>query len=239
MPSPIICDQCGVELESEMLVCPLCNNPVSTNLTKQNSEVEVSSMPLPFGSKKMNQPQKKITWEVVSIVLCCAIIATSTINLIINNKISWAEYPVAICLIIFSYISVFAFLAQRTIIQVLVSFLVAAAALFLLDLLTNGLNWAPALAIPILLAFNLILIGLLVVFRSSSEKGVNLIGYSFLGAALLCICIEVFLDFYLNKPFRLWWSVIVGLSVLPVSLVLLLMHYRYKRGRDLGKTFHI
>ncbi|GEO07158.1 hypothetical protein AAE02nite_48220 [Adhaeribacter aerolatus] len=239
MPAPIYCDHCGVELEAEMLVCPLCNNPVSSSLEKQEGEVIISTISLPYGGKKMNQPQKKITWEVVSIVLFCAIIATSTINFIINKSITWAEYPIAICLIIFAYISVFAFLAQKTIVQLLVSFLVAAAALFLLDLLTNGLNWAPALAIPLLLATNLILIGLLVVFRSSREKGVNLIGYSFLGAALLCICIEAIWRFYLNQPFRLWWSVIVSLSVLPVSLVLLLMHYRYKRGRDLGKTFHI
>ena len=226
-----------------MLTCPLCGNPVNSIATahseKPHKAPAQSISFSPYGGRSMNQPQRKITWEIVSIILVSIIVATGIINLIINNRITWAEYPIAICLIIFSYVSVFAFWAQRTVIQIIISFVAAATSLCLLDLLTNGLNWALTLAIPLLLATNMVVIGLIKIIRLSKQKGVNLIAYGFLAAALICICIEGILDFYLNHPFGLWWSVIVSVCILPVSVVLLLMNYRYKRGRDLQKTFHL
>lgn len=238
----VFCKNCGVELEADMQYCPLCGRPVNShtagNVEVQKAKLEESTVPFPKG-ESMNQPQRKVVWEVVAIVLACISVATCVINLIIDKRISWSEYPIAICLIAFAYVSVFAFWAQRTVIQIIGSFLAAGVSLLFLDHLTGGINWAFTLAVPLLAAANFILVALLTVIRLSKQKGVNLIAYGFLAAALLCICIEAILAFYADQHLRLRWSFIVSACVLPVSLILLLTHHRYKKGRNLEKTFHI
>jgi hypothetical protein len=181
----------------------------------------------------------KFTWEIVSLILLSAIIATFIINFIINKSITWSEYPVAISLIIFSYISLFAFWRQRTTIQMMVGFGLSSGCVLALDVVTGGINWALWLGIPLLLATNLIVILLLLIIDSSKNKGINLLAWGFLGAGLLCICIEGVLSYYEIKQVQLNWSVIVASCIVPVVLVLLFVHFRLKKGRSLEKTFHV
>ncbi|WP_224994775.1 DUF6320 domain-containing protein [Cesiribacter sp. SM1] len=187
----------------------------------------------------MSRPQRKAVWELVSIILILLITATSLINYIINKAISWSEYPVVVCLVIFSYVSSFAFLNRKREVQLLCSFVTASALILALDTFTRGDRWALQLGIPLLFFTNIIFIGLSAAFRISRQRGINLIAYSFLAAALLCVCVETITDNYIFNHITLTWSLIVCACVIPVAAVLLFMHFRLKKGRDLNKTFHI
>jgi hypothetical protein len=229
-----ICKNCGVELEDNMQTCPLCGQPANADNVKKTA----SQQPLLY-TGQMTAPQKKFTWEIVSLILLSAIVVTFILNFIINKRITWSEYPMAISLIIFSYLSLFAFWRQRTIILLMVGFVLSSGCILALDLITGGISWALWLGIPLLLAATVIVIMLLVIIDSASHKGVNLLAWGFLGAGLLCICIEGILSYYQVNQLNLTWSVIVGACVIPVSLVLLFVHFRLKKGRSLKKTFHV
>ena len=187
----------------------------------------------------MSAPQKKFTWEIVSLILLSAIVATFVINYIINKEISWSEYPVAISLVIFSYLSLFAFWRQRTILQMIAGFFLAAACMLALDLVTGGIDWALMPGIALLLATTVIIILMLLIIDSSKHKGVNLLAWGFIGAGLLCISIEGILSWWRKKQVILDWSIIVGLCIIPVVLMLLFVHFRLRKGRSLQKTFHV
>jgi hypothetical protein len=92
---------------------------------------------------------------------------------------------------------------------------------------------------PILLSANIILVALIVIFRKSKYKGINLIAYTFIAIALQCIGIESAITKFLFSSIELSWSIIVAACIFPIAAVLLLFHYRYKRGRNLKKVFHI
>lgn len=243
-----ICSNCRVELEEDMLNCPLCGEAVKANEAVSGSKKQVSSpdgLPAP-GRKpafqqrtEMSRPQKKLTWEIISIILLSGIIATFIIDFILNKGITWSEFPIAISLTIFAYISLFAFGQQSVLLQIGGGFALSLFFLFTLDLLTGGISWSVRLGIPLLLAANLIVTALIVIIRSSKYKGINLIAWAFLAAALLCLCIEGILAFFSTGTLHLEWSVIVTGSVLPVVLVLFFVHLRLKKGRSLEKTFHI
>lgn len=233
----VICKKCGVELEADMQHCPLCGEPVAGNGNMQ--------VPLPYKQqvfqqhRKMSLPQKKFTWEIVSIILLSGMIATFIIDFIINKKITWSEYPIAISLTIFSYISLFSFWNQKTILQITGSLILSSFFLFLLDAMTGATNWSVELGIPLLLAGNLVAALLIAVIRMSKYKGINLIAYAFLGAAILCIGIEFILSNFKTGSLQVGWSIIVAGCVIPVVVVLLFVHFRLKKGRSLEKTFHI
>lgn len=238
-----ICKNCGVELEADMELCPLCEKPIGDGplASKGLSDDRQSNLSRKarFDGRRMSSPQRKATWELVSIILILLVITTSLINYIINQEISWSEYPVAVFLIIFSYVSSFAFLNKRREIQLLCAFLTASMAIFMLDSFTGGKNWAIQLGIPLLFFSNMVSIGLLIVFRNAIQRGINLIAYSFFAAALLCICIEATTNLYITGSIKLFWSLIVSACILPVAAVLLFMHHRMKKGRDLNRMFHI
>lgn len=234
------CKNCGVELEDTMLNCPLCGEPVDDNYSGskvQNSNF-ISKQPL-FGQAKMSKPQKKFTWEIVSVILLSGAIASFIVDFFINKGVTWSEYTVAIGLTIFSYVSLFAFWEQRTIVEIIGGFVVSSFFLFLLDALTKGISWSIQLAIPLLFAANFILIALIAIIRRSKFKGVNLIAFSFIAAALLCICTDAILSYSKNHFFHLRWSIIVSACIIPVTVILFFVHYRLKKGRNLKRAFHI
>ncbi len=182
---------------------------------------------------------EQAVWELVTIIVVLLIIATSVINYIITKEISWSEYPLALYLMVFAYITSFAFLKMRRSIQLLVAFAGASVLIFVLDTITSGSNWALRLGIPLLFFANLVFAGLILVFRISRQRGINLIAYSFLAVSLLCVFVEAITDLYLFDNIRLTWSLIASACIIPVAAVLLFMHYRMKKGRYLNKTFHI
>lgn len=231
----IICKNCGVELEKDTMNCPLCGEPVTgdgkTSLTTSHHPIQTST--------SMSRPQKKFTWEIVSLILFSGIIATLVIDYILNKQIKWSAYPVAIALTIFSYVSLFAFWQQRTIIQMAGGLILSSLFMILIDALKGNTGWSFRLGIPLLLAGNIIAAALIAAIGTSKHKGINLLAYAFIAAALLCICIDGILSFFKSGSIQVRWSIIVAGSIIPVVLVLLFVYFRLKRGRSLEKTFHI
>jgi hypothetical protein len=230
-----------VELENDMQNCPLCGEKVTGDLLtdKIQSTAYTIQHIVPYSRRKMDQPQKRFTWEIVSIILLAGVIAMLIIDFAMNRHITWSEYLAAICLTIFSYVSLFAFWNQRMIIDIAGGFIVSSICILILDALIGSFNWALNLGIPLLLASNIVIATLLTAIQMSKHQGINLIAYSFIAAALLCVCIEGTLSIFETNSFHLWWSLIVTACIFPIVLVLLFIHFRLRRGRSLHKTFHI
>jgi hypothetical protein len=230
-----------VELENNMQSCPLCGASVAGDHQTHNIRPAASTIqPIsPYSHRKMDQPQKRFTWEIVSIILLSGVIAMLIIDFAMNRRLTWSEYLAAICLTIFSYVSFFAFWNQRTIIDIAGGFIASCICILMLDALIGSFDWAIKLGIPLLFACNVVIATLLAAIQISRHKGINLIAYSFIAAALLCICIEGILSYFINNLFHLWWSLIVTACIFPIALVLLFVHFRLQRGRSLQKTFHI
>jgi hypothetical protein len=235
------CKNCGVELDDDMHLCPLCGQPAVGDLS-DNEVQNISTMKWrdsSFVPKQMSPPQKKLTWEIVSLILLSGAIATFVVDFIINNHITWSEYPAAICLAIFCYVSLFAFSNQTISIKVTGGLILSSVCLVILDVITSGPRWSIGLGVPLLFICNLVVLLLITIIRRSKYKGINLIAYAFLFASLICISIEGVVSVFKNQKLQLHWSIIVAACIMPVVIVLLFMHFKLKRGRSLEKTFHI
>lgn len=234
------CNNCGVELEKSMLTCPLCGKPTDETSNKDVKKEE----PTLRGRRKeaaindfpINQ---KLIWEVISAIIGSSVIVTLTINLITSKRITWAEYPIVICLVVFFYTALFAFWNRSLLIKIVVSFVASSLLLVIIDLIEAGTNWPIRVALPLLFLLNIISAILLLVIRHAKNKGINLVAYMLLGIGILCLCIEMILSVYTDNALHLSWSLIVFLSTLITSIVLLYMHFRLLKGRDLERTFHI
>jgi fatty acid desaturase len=231
----IICKNCGVELESDMQSCPLCTQ----NVDEEPAASTYNEKILSKEGRRMTQPQRRETWEIVSIVILLVMVVTSLLNIILNREISWAQYPLASCIVLFTYITVFAFTNTKWEIQLLYVFIISSVLIYMLDFFTLGLSWSIHLGIPLLFFVNILLIAMRQIYRRVKRKGINLIAFAFIAAALLCLFTEALIDFYMDGIIRLVWSLIVVGCVLPIVIFLLYMHIRLNKGTDLQRTFHI
>ena len=84
-----------------------------------------SSSYAPGSANTLSQPDKKRVWEVVSITLLAAIAVSFLVDFILDQRITWSEYPIAVCLIIFSYISLLAFVRRSQFFEMAGGFVIA------------------------------------------------------------------------------------------------------------------
>ena len=232
------CKKCFVELDDEMNHCPLCGTPTGENVS------DGSSRDYPKMAKTVRlEPEerhlvRRILWQIIAILLFSGIIATLVIDLSINRKITWSIYPVSICMIVFSYASLLAFWQTKMIYQLLAAWVLSTALLLLINNFSLTAQWTIYIGIPILIATNVISIILIGVFTSAKQKGLNLLAYTFVAIAALCITIEGIISQYFAGEIVLRWSIIVAACLLPVTAALIFMFHRTRNNSTLQKIFH-
>src|SRR4051794_4201509 len=102
-----ICRNCKVELEHDMNLCPLCEHPLNTySIQGQLKQGNQQSL---LDDEILKSSQKKLLWQVTTVVLGLTMVVTLLLNIILNKAVSWSEYPIAICIILFTYITVYTF----------------------------------------------------------------------------------------------------------------------------------
>lgn len=238
------CNNCGVELDVEMNYCPLCgqksNTPVISNQkdTIRRNQKENGNEVYDFDELTQFQKQKLI-WELITIVLVSGVVVSFIIDLFVNKQITWSKYPITIGLVLLINISLIVFMQKKIFLLMAGCFVSTSLLLLVLDLFNQNLGWGLKLGIPIIFVIYLVLFFLTIFARRARQKGINIIAYSLVAAAILCMCIEGIISLQTINLLKLRWSVIVLVSVLPVSAILLYIHYRLKKVTDLKKFFHI
>jgi hypothetical protein len=237
----VYCKNCGVELEPTMEVCPLCQLPLGAVVPEAMiTNGRKKPVPVPYGLEKMTGRQKrKLAWEIISIILLSAVVGLVIINFSINKRISWAQYPILICLILFFHVTAYTLFKKNIFLRTVGSFLASCVSLYVLGTITSRQDVVLKVEIPILFSADMAILCMMIIVSSARQKGVNLIAAGFILAGALCIAIEMILSFYLQSSLQLFWSAIAGSCSVLIAIVLFFVHFRLKKGQSLKKTFHI
>jgi phosphatidylserine synthase len=111
--------------------------------------------------------------------------------------------------------------------------------LFLFDLFSPPVNWFYGIGLPITIALFIAVSIVIFLYKVAHFKGFNILAFAFFVLSGFCIITEVFIDKYLSEKVDIRWSAIVAVSLLPIALVLLFVHYRMKKGKRLDSYFHV
>jgi len=231
----IFCKECGVALEDDMQRCPLCGTSVLSDASDDSGSEEHKQKNVPYVQKKHLLSQ--VLLQIVSILLLSGIAATLIINVAIEGKITWAVYPISVCLIILCYVVLVSLWRSRIEFQFLGGWLLAVIVLLIVNKLIDE-DWPVMLALPLLCAVNIIALLLTVVLNALKSKGVNVFAIVVLAIAILCLMIEGIMSFYFEHAVKLRWSVIVSACLLPVIAAILFMYFRTRNNSELKKIFH-
>ena len=237
------CNYCGVELDKTMTSCPLCGLTVGEKLVithewKSKQPIFKDKIASEIGTMTAVQ-KRKLFWEISGIILVSGILVTLIINFIESKNITWSKYILVASLSILASISFFTLLRNRPFMLVLGSFISNAVLLLLLDLISSYIGWGTKLGIPILISLYALILLVLWLIRISHRRGFNILAVIFIALGLFLICIEVFVSLYFNNKITLSWSIIAASSMIPISTLLFLVHYRLKSGIELRRFFNI
>ncbi|HEX2921225.1 MAG TPA: zinc ribbon domain-containing protein [Bacteroidales bacterium] len=228
-----ICDNCGVELDDNFKICPLCGkNPLTA--------AEGATLNNPSGIIQIyNREVRKFFWELAGIIAFCAVSVGTIVDLITNRKPTWSLFSGISIFAAWTILTVFLHAGRRLLIIIPGLLITTLASLVVFDLLLEGKTWFLPVALPLTLAVFVSTGIIIVLYKAANFKGLNILAFSTLILSGLCIVIELLLDRFENGFADLRWSLIAAISIFPVSALLLFYHYRLKRGNRLDSYFHI
>ena len=231
----IICKKCGVELDNDMQICPLCETSVSDDGRASFTLKRINEREQPDTNKKYLL--SRILWQIAAILLLSGIAATLVIDVAIQRTITWSVYPISICLMLLSYVSLMSLWRTRIAYQLAGGWILSSIVLIIINVLIDG-DWPLMLAFPILCAVNIMAFTLIFILTALTTRGLNVFALVILGIAILCLAIEGIISSYFENMIRLQWSAIVSACLLPVAATVLFMYFRTRNNNDLKKIFH-
>ncbi|HET9570653.1 MAG TPA: zinc-ribbon domain-containing protein [Bacteroidales bacterium] len=238
-----VCNYCGVELDEEMNFCPLCGHRSNVQVANENKvnrkEVRGDEQDA-YSYEELTQRQKrKLVWELAAFILVLTSVVTFIVDLLSSGQVTWSKYTMTIGIVLLFDISLIILIEKRIYLILIGCFLSSSFLLFLLDFYTQSTIKGLTIGVPIIFFIFLIVFLLTIIIKKTKQKGINLIAYSLMAAGIICLCIEGIISLHVQHHLKFYWSLIVLISVLPVSAILLYIHYRLKRATNLNKFFHI
>jgi len=216
-----------------MEVCPLCKIPVADG----DKSTQIRDQQHRAYDERKPGLLKRIFLQITCVLLLSGILATLIINLVMVGRVTWSVYPMTICFIVLSYVFSLGLWTAKPLLRILAGWLASILLLVLVHLYVSD-DWPLKLALPILCSINVITMLLVLILGNLRVKGLNTVAILFISAAILCLIIEAILSKYFLEEFRLSWSVVVSACLLPVTAVIVFMHFKTRSNADLEKIFH-
>lgn len=226
------CPKCGVEVSSKR--CPLCSYIIKSRLTGEEYSVDKQNEKK---KTKLSLKDKYRLFIVSTYFLSILIIGLCiTINLLINKKVTWSVYPTIIFLTT-SFITTIAIKVKGLLKSILIV-LFTLLMLLLLDLYIPDVNFFLKVSLPIVCISSLLSFFVVLLSKRSKRKGSNIGAYIIFAIVVLTISIEIIVQKFNNTDVVLSWSIITSVSLTPIGVFLIYIHYNLSKKIDLKKIFH-
>ncbi len=225
-----ICKQCGVDLGEGNEKCPLCE-PTDTNPGLIASPADLF---------RLSQLVKTRTlYEITMLLLVSGIMVTLAIDIVFVKGMSWSLMTTTCIGYLIAMVTGIYFLRKRPYLMILVSSVSSLLFLWIIDLLTGNNGWFASMAAPLVISGGLLTTAVIFLNSLSKYRGLNLLSTILLATAIYAIIIEYLIDKLLTSKFNPQWSVVTAASLSIIAFIFLFVHYRLKRGRSLGRLFHM
>ena len=231
------CTNCGVELDEGIMSCPLCGFTLGTaNISEPADKSEYYPSDIILLYKKET---RKHIWELSGVISFSGIAVCSIVDLVIHKNLTWSLYADTSVLGSWICLTLILLAFRKYFIIVPGLLLTVLTMQFLFNLFSPPVSWFYGISLPITVAFFICASLIILLWKVAHFKGFNILAIAFMVLSGFCIVSEVLIDKFLQNKVDIRWSAIVAVSVLPLALVLLFVHYRMKKGKRLDSYFHV
>lgn len=234
------CVNCGVELETSIKKCPLCNTIV-INPNELQSDTAAENGELSFPSKiGIVEPiERKDLAVVITVVLSCTAVSCLLLNYLMWKANQWSLLVLGFCgLMWVMFVPPLLIRNMRKRIMVLFNGVMVCVYIGLIGIFTDSSEWVVDLGIPITLAV-LALVELFLTVANYKRSFAVLACLFFMEAAALCISIELLVNHALGHPLAIRWSAIVLTVCAIITVALATMFSRRRVRNEIKRRFHL
>jgi hypothetical protein len=232
-----LCANCGVELDEGLTTCPLCGFTTGEpDISKQGDKPAYFPSDIILLHRKET---RRHIWELSGIISFSGIAVCTIVDLVIGKNLHWSLFADISILASWIFLTLILLAFRRYYIIIPGLLLTILAMIFLYDLLNPPVDWFLGIGLPLTIALFIAVSIVMFLWKVAHFKGFNILAIAFLALSGFCIVSEVFIDKHLCNKVEIHWSAIVAVSILPIALVLLFVHYRMKKGKRLDSYFHV
>ena len=178
-------------------------------------------------------------YEITMLLLVSGVIITIAIDAVFDKGVSWSLATTTCIGYLITLVSGFYLLRQRPYLMIAVTALATLLFLWLIDILTGYNGWFRTFALPLAVSAALLTAAVIFLNSLSKYRGLNLLATILVALAFFSIITEYLTDILLKSSFTPQWSVVAAASLMIIAGIFIFIHYRLKRGRSLGRLFHI
>lgn len=223
------CVNCGVELETSLKTCPLCNTPV---INPNHPAPETDETPYPASKGQVEVVKRKDLGILLSVVLSATSITCLLLNLLVFKGALWSFLVIGVCICLFFFAFPAVIYTKTPIyLSLLADGIAVGLYLYLITYLTSSSEWFFRLALPIVITVTL----LIEIFTFLSRKlPFNILTaslYLFIEVPVLCVALELLIRHFLQNPLLITWSAVV-LTVCAIIDITLITIISKKRLRN-------
>jgi hypothetical protein len=225
-----ICEKCGVELGDERKKCPLCE-PADPQNKRVASAADLFRLSRIENARHL--------YEITMLLLVSGVIITLAIDAVFVRGMSWSLYTTISIGYLIVFISSLYLLRRRQYLAIVSATAATLAFLWMADILTGNSGWFRSLAGPLTVTAAALTAVVLFLNSLSRYRGLNLLASILLALAIFVLLTEFLTDRLLTGTCNPQWSVVTAASLFIIAMFFIFIHYRLKRGRSLGRLFHI
>lgn len=232
------CSRCGVEVDNHVENCPLCNTPIQHFEEGAAAESRYPSDTAESKPRMTDRVRRRILWEVLTLLYAIAVIVVVGSDLRVDAAMDWSLYPTISIVLVWIYTTLLIFFRHHPVTIITGVIISTIAYLAAIDLVDGTLDWFFPLGLPIF-AFFVTIAGILSgIAVRAKERGLNVVAFVLIGIAVFCLGVDLLVSHYLTGGVHFSWSIVVLLTLVPVSIILLFLHYRLRNRFDLKRIFH-
>ncbi len=230
------CVNCGVELDSSLKACPLC----STRVVNPNDiEKEQVHSPFPAEKGRVEAVMRKDVGILVSIILVATAITCGCLNYFVFNNNRWSFVVIGACILL--WVILFPVIIYEKLhihLAVLLDGITMIGYLYLITWLTQTNAWFYGLGIPLVLFITCLLQIYIACVRQLPSSILTNALYAITAIGVLCVGMELMIDWYLYEKIIFRWSAIVATVclIIDIAIITLLSMRRFRNA--IRRRFH-
>ena len=230
------CVNCGVELDSSLKECPLCNTPV-INPNKPDPIPSKASYPESKGEVEV--VKRKDLGILLTVVLSATAITCLLLNLLVFTKSLWSFMVIGVCICLFFFAFPAVIYTKTPIyLSLLADGIAVGIYLYLITFLTYDAGWFWRLGLPIVVLST----ALIELFTLLARKfPLNILSgslYLFTEVAILCVSLELLIRHYYGGPYQISWSAVVLTVCIIIDITLITILAKKRLRNEVNRRLH-
>ncbi len=235
----MFCSRCGVEVDPAVEKCPLCEAPIQKLPMDDGSPWPKEEAPAATAPPMSADERKALARTLTTLGFLIPASIVLTVDWFINRNLSWSLFALVSLGAAWMW-SLLPLIFNRKPYQLIISItIVALGALSAIGVLTGNTGWIFTIAVPIVLCAGALASGVTKLVKRTRSVGGNMAAWILQAVAILAVCADILINSRLKESFRPGWSIIAASTLLPISILLLYLHYRPSKQRKLRRYFHV